>query len=69
MHAQHDAIRLSTIGSDCVQLRAVPAALVAGGAQIEVVSREGTVLEDRLTLSLTAAEAHSLVEQIKEALA
>ena len=60
-----ERIQLTVIGSSAVSLRAAPAALVAGGVQIEKVSFEGTVLEDRLILSLTAAEAREFVAQIE----
>lgn len=59
-----EPIELSVIGSRQTTVRAMPAALEPGGVQIETVTFPGTLIEKRATLSLTAAEAEVLVEQI-----
>lgn len=59
-----EPIELSVIGSNQTTVRAMPAALEPGGVQIETVTFPGTLIEKRGTLSLSAAEAEVLAEQI-----
>jgi len=46
----------------------LPSVLAAGGVQIETVSHVGTALDERLTLTLTAGQAHELVVQLESAM-
>lgn len=61
-------IKLSTLGSRCVELHAAPAALTPGGVQIEQITHPGTILEQHLVLTLIPHEARRLIKQIQSAL-
>jgi hypothetical protein len=61
-------IKLTTLGSRCVELHTAPAALTPGGIQIEQITHPGTILEKHLVLSLTPNEARQLVAQTQSAL-
>ena len=56
-----NAIRLSTIGSQCVTIDVTPAALpeAEGGVTLGITHWKGTPLEERIAYTLTADESGS----------
>ena len=63
-----NTIRLSVIGSQCVELEVTPAALpeAEGGVTIWITGWKGTVLEEKVAYTLTADEAKQLVVAVAD---
>ena len=61
-----NTIRLSVIGSQCVELEVTEAALpeADGGVTIWITHWKGTPLEERIAYTLTADEAKQLVAAV-----